>query len=292
MGMGRFVSPAARAEFDAAYRAGMALLPEPTETRDVHTGFGTVRVYQFGSAEAAPLVLLPGRASTSVIWQPNLAGLTARHPVYTVEPLGEPGRSEQTAPLRGGADQAAWLGETLAGLGLDRAHLVGHSIGGWLAANLAARDSSRLASVSLLDPMYTLGRFPAQLLLRTALAALPVVSRWGRPSFQTWVNGGVPAPPDDPLAAVIDAGMRTYRMAMAVPEYPTDAHLRSIDIPALVLVAGRSVMHHPRAAYTRARALIPGVQAELWPTATHSLPAESPEEVNARLLRFIAEMSA
>jgi pimeloyl-ACP methyl ester carboxylesterase len=171
-------------------------------------------------------------------------------------------------------------------------HLVGHSIGGWLAANLAARDSGRLASVSLLDPMYTLGRFPAQLLIRTALAALPVVSRWGRPSFQAWVNGGVPAASDDPLAAVVDAGMRTYRMAMAVPEYPTDAQLRSIDIPALVLVAGRSVMHDPPAACARARALIPGVQAELWPTATHSLPAESPHEVNTRLLRFVAELSA
>jgi pimeloyl-ACP methyl ester carboxylesterase len=215
----------------------------------VPTGFGTVRVYRFGAADGPPMVLLPGRAATSVIWRPNLAALAERHAVYTVEPLGEAGGSEQTAPPGNGQDHAAWLGQTLAGLGLEGVHLVGHSIGGWLAANLAARDASRLASVSLLDPMCTLGRFPLPLLVRSALAT---VSRRGRQSFQTWVNGGQPAPPGDPVAAVVDTGMRTYRAAMSVPEYPTDDRLRSIGVATLVLVAGRSVMHDPRAAHARA----------------------------------------
>ncbi len=292
MGMGRFVSPKARAEFDAVYRVGMASLPQPAATHDVPTQFGTVRVYRFGSTDTVPIVLLPGRAGTTVMWQPNIAGLATHHPVYTIEPLGEAGCSEQAAPLRDGADQAAWLSETLAGLSLDRVHLVGHSFGGWLAANLAVRDARRLASLSLLDPVHTLGRFPAQLLVRSALATLPLVSRWGRPAFLAWINGGRAVSPDDPVAAVVDAGMRTYRIAAPVPEYLTDDHLRSIDIPALVVVAGRSVIHHPQPAYDRARTLIPHCRAELWPAATHSLPAESPHEVDGRLLSFLTEARA
>lgn len=46
-------------------------------------------------------------------------------------------------------------------------------------------------------------------------------------------------------------------------------------------------MHDPKAAHARAQALIPHVQAELWPAATHSLPVESPDEVNDQLLRFV-----
>lgn len=287
LGFGRFVSPQARAEFEAAYRAGMASLPPPAATHDVSTRFGTVRVYRFGSADTTPLVLLPGRAASSVMWQPNIAELAARHPVYTVEPLGEAGCSEQTAPLRDGADQAGWLSETLDGLSLDQVHLVGHSFGGWLAANLAVRDTRGLASLTLLDPVRTLGRFPVQLVVRSAAAALPIISRWGRPAFLTWINGGRPAQPNNPVVAVVDAAMRTYRVAAPLPEYLTDDQLRSIDIPALILVAGRSIMHHPQAAYDRARTLIPHCQAELWPTATHSLPAESPHEVDARILSFV-----
>jgi hypothetical protein len=39
------------------------------------------------------------------------AGLAAEHPVWTVDLLGEPGRSEQTRPVRDAADQAAWIGD-------------------------------------------------------------------------------------------------------------------------------------------------------------------------------------
>ncbi|MEV6796598.1 alpha/beta hydrolase [Streptomyces sp. NPDC051320] len=287
MRVGKFNSLQAQSDFDVVYAAGMRMLPTPAVTHDVVTDFGSVRVYRFGPEEGAPIVLLPGRAGTAVMWQPNLTTLAEHHPVFVVEPLGEPGRSTQTASLSGGADQAAWLHAVLTGLDLDGVHLVGHSFGGWLACNYAVRSSDRLATLTLLDPVNTLGRFPVALLFRSALAALPLVSKWGRPSFVKWINGGVPPSDDDPVAAVIQAGMRDYQMAAPMPEYINDDQLRSITIPVLVLVAGRSVMHDPKAAHTRARSLIPDVQAELWATSTHSLPSESPVEVNTSLLGFV-----
>ena len=45
----------------------------------------------------------------------------------------------QDAPISGADDQAQWLDEALAGLGLDRVHLLGVSIGGWTATNCAVR---------------------------------------------------------------------------------------------------------------------------------------------------------
>ncbi|MFF3818257.1 alpha/beta fold hydrolase [Streptomyces bluensis] len=292
MGIGTYHSPQAHAAFDAAYDAGMRALPEPAATHDVPTRFGTARVYRFGPLGGAPLALLPGRAATSVMWRPHLPALAEHRPVYTLDLLGEPGRSTQTTPLRDAADQAAWLEATLAGLGLDGVHLVGHSFGGWLACNYAVRAPARLASLTLLDPVNTLGRFPLGLLLRSALAALPVISHWGRPAFFRWINGGAAAPPNDPVAAVIEAGMRDYQMATPMPAFITDDQLRSLTVPVLALVAGRSVMHDPQAAHARAQVQIPDVQAELWPTATHSLPSESPAETNARILRFIDGVTA
>jgi pimeloyl-ACP methyl ester carboxylesterase len=77
-----------------------------------------------------------------------------------------------------------------------------------------------------------------------------------------------------------------------MPSFFTDEQLRSISVPMLALIAGRSVIHNPVAAHARAQRLVPGIQAELWPDATHSISAETPVEVNERVLRFIAACAA
>jgi hypothetical protein len=46
-------------------------------------------------------------------------------------------------------------------------------------------------------------------------------------------------------------------------------------------------MHDPQRAVDRAQALIPNVQPELWPEATHSISGRFAEKVKARVLRFI-----
>jgi pimeloyl-ACP methyl ester carboxylesterase len=280
-----FRSPHARTEYESAYDRAFAALPEPLEQRDIRTDWGIARVYRFGAPGPNPLVLLPGRAGTSIMWEPNLAGLAAERPVWTADLIGEPGRSEQTAPIRGAADQAAWLDAVLCDLG--RVHLVGYSFGGWLAMNQAVRAPERLASVSLIDPVRTFADFPVQLLVRTTLALIPGIRRWGRPSFLRWTAGGAEVPADDPVSTIIDEGMRTFKITLPLPKLFTDEQLRSVRLPVLALLAGRSVMHDAPRAFARAKALLPDARVELWPAATHAIAGESPAEVNARILEFV-----
>lgn len=294
MKLGEFASPQAQAEFDAVYDRGVAALPEPVGQWDIPTGFGSARVYRFGDAPdepgSTPMVLLPGRAGTVVMWEPNLATLAARNPVYALDLIGEPGRSEQTAPIRDSADQAAWLDAMLDNLELPAAHLVGYSFGGWLATNLAVRHPKRIASLTLIDPVQTFAPFPLRLLVRTALTMVPGIRGRARESFVRWVSGGAEVDTDDAVAKVIDEGMRTYRIALPTPRMSTDAQLRSIPVPVLALIAGRSVMHDAKRAVARARDLIPDVRAELWPSASHAIAGESADEVNARVLEFLDEI--
>ncbi|MFD5317667.1 alpha/beta fold hydrolase [Streptomyces sp. NPDC127098] len=290
MTLGGFISPQARVEFDTVYDRGFAALPALAERHDVPTAFGTARVYRFGEPGPAPVVLLPGRAGTTIMWEPNLRALLARGPVYALDLIGEPGRSEQTAPIRSADDQAAWLDAVLTGLALRHVRLVGYSFGGWLAANLAVRAPDRLASLTLIDPVQTFARFPVQLLARTALTLVPGIRRRARASFLTWVSAGAEVAEDDPVATVINEGMRTYRIALPTPALFTDAQLRGITVPTLTLIAGRSVVHDGRRAAARARDLLPDARVELWPAATHAIAGESAAEVNTRLLEFLSEI--
>lgn len=278
--------PAGRARFEAAYEQAMSTLPAPTRTLDVPTDFGRVRVYQFGDGGGRPVVLLPARGVGTVIWQPNIPALVPRHRVYSIDALGDAGRSEQTAPIRDADDQAAWLASVLERLDIDRAHLVGVSIGGWLACNAAVRAPERVASISLLDPANTFAGLPMRTILRTIPTILPVTAGWAIPRFLRFVNGGEPVPADDAVARVIRAGLREYRTALPLPERFTDDQLRALRVPTLALIAGRSVMHNPRRAFDRA-ALIPGAEVELWQQATHSISGQCAEAVNARIPRFI-----
>ncbi|GAA4095514.1 alpha/beta fold hydrolase [Actinomadura miaoliensis] len=288
--VGRFTSAAAERRFRAAYAEGMRLLPAPTETHDVGTAFGDVRVYRFGAASGVPLVLLHGRNGTTISWRPNIEPLARRRTVFSVDLLGEPGASVQTAPIRDAADQAAWLDQTLAGLGLDRVHLVGVSIGGWTACNIAVRRPQRVASATLLDPAATLARMPLALVLRTIPTLVPFLSRRATPRFLRYVDGQGGEPLADPVGRVIDAAMSGFRTAVPQPALFGDDQLRSLSVPVLAIVAGRSVIHDPRTAYERARTLIPDVRAELWPEATHAVSGQCAARVNDRVLAFTADI--
>lgn len=197
----------------------------------------------------------------------------------------------QTVPIRDGRDQARWLGAVLAGLDFEGVHLVGVSIGGWLAFNQALRSPERIVSVSLLDPANVLARFSLRMML-AAVAALPFAPQRAREHFLSWISGGTPAADDDPTARVIAAGMREYKLALPGPAYPSDNDLRSMTVPVLALIGGRSAVHDPQKAVHRAKALLPDVEAELWPEASHAISGECAERVNTRLLKFIEDIES
>lgn len=123
------------------------------------------------------------------MWAPNLPAWIAERTVYAVEILGEAGLSVQERPIRNPEDQASWLAATLAALGLDRAHLVGVSFGGWQAVNLALHDSTAVSSLSLIDPAWAL---PAEAAARIVgdPARGPGVSAHAHADLDLWWRAG------------------------------------------------------------------------------------------------------
>jgi pimeloyl-ACP methyl ester carboxylesterase len=288
-GIGYFMSPQARSRFMALYEEALQAGPPPRERHDVPTTYGQVRVHRHGPDGHAPIVLLHGRNATMAMWAPNLPGLAAGGPVYTVDTLGEAGGGVQTLPIRDGRDHAAWLAEVLAALDLSSAHLVGASAGGWLAFNQAVHAPERVASVTLLDPAPVLGRFAARFLLGAVVLGVGRSAAFTE-RFLSWVSGSPRM--DTPAARVLTSGMREYRAALPMPTYASDEVLRSVHTPVLALLGGRSVVHDPETARHRAATLLSQGEAEVWPGASHAISGEMPEQVNARILQFVEQHAA
>ena len=284
--VGHFKSERAREHFLSAYQSAMAQLPPVSESTDVPTSFGTVRAYRFeGRSAGPPVVLLPGRNASTPMWRVNIPALLEHRTVIGIDLLGEAGMSVQDKPITGPDDEAQWLDDTLAGLGLDRAHLLGVSIGGWTAVNYAVRCPGRAVSLALLDPVMTFAPIPIKALLVSAGMFLPMPEPLQRRVF-SWIAGGADVDESLPEAALISAGSTDYVLRKAMPKSFTDDELRSLDIPVLALIAGRSVMLDATRASARARNLLPRGQVELWADASHAINGEYPAEIAERAGAF------
>ena len=284
--LGHFTSPAARARFATAYDAAFALLPRDHEGLDLDTSFGRVRAYRFGAGPGTPLVLLGGRNASTPMWAINLPLLAKDRPVFTLDGLGEAGGSTQTSPLTGPEDQARWVAEALGELGIGPVHLVGSSLGGWLALQVAIRRPPSVRSLTVLDPPATFARLRAGFVAGGLLSTLPLTPEWARHRLLRWITGGPSDGAVGPEARLAMAALRGFRVRQPPPVLPTLEELRSVRTPVLALIAGRSRVHDARTAVARASTLPHGT-VELWPDASHVVHGDFPQRFAERLEAFV-----
>jgi pimeloyl-ACP methyl ester carboxylesterase len=284
--VGHFKDDRARTHYMSVYQSAMAGLPRISESIDVPTSFGTVRAYRFdGPTSDPPVVVLPGRNASTPMWRGNIPALLEHRTVITIDLLGEAGMSVQNKPITGPDDEAHWLDDALTGLGLESAHVMGVSIGGWTAVNYAVRRPGRAASLVLLDPVFTFTPMPIKSMVISAGMFLPLPDSLQRRVF-SWIGGGSDVDASMPETALISAGANDYALRKPMPKLFTDDQLRSLDIPVLALIAGRSVMLDAATAASRARNLLPRAQVELWPEASHAINGEYPAEIAATAAAF------
>jgi pimeloyl-ACP methyl ester carboxylesterase len=105
--------------------------------------------YRGGSGE--PLVLIHGFSGTRMLWAPVLTGLESGHDVLAVNLAGHVGGSQLPSGAEVSVDLLVDAVERdMDAAGFENAHLVGNSLGGWIALELARRGRAR--SVVALSP--------------------------------------------------------------------------------------------------------------------------------------------
>jgi pimeloyl-ACP methyl ester carboxylesterase len=261
-------------------------------------GGDRLQVRQDGPASAPTIVLLHGFAGSLHWWQNEVPLLDSRYHVVRFDLLGHGGSAKPS----GGYSmehQAQLVDEALHQLGVRRALIVGHSMGGLVATALATRDPSLAAGVALVDspPTTSAGKLP----FTARLGFVPVLGEALRSTFIT--NGEVksalqsafaphyPVPPQ----FITDFWHMTYTSYTQshsadsgyLQRQPLAARLSALGLPVLAIYGAQDSIVSPTA-MREDYATIPHVQVVAIAGAGHSPMVEKPYATAQSLLPFAA----
>jgi pyruvate dehydrogenase E2 component (dihydrolipoamide acetyltransferase) len=118
---------------------------------DVEVAGRVLRIGRTGAAAGAPVVLIHGFSGDMNNWLFAIDALAAKAPVIAIDLLGHGGSSKDVGD--GGLQTLAdAVGGALQALGVNEAHLVGHSLGAAVALRLAAGRPGLARSLTLICP--------------------------------------------------------------------------------------------------------------------------------------------
>jgi pimeloyl-ACP methyl ester carboxylesterase len=113
---------------------------------------GGVLVERHGAAAGRPLILIPGLASGSWVWQDTIRAFAASHPIYVLTLPGFDGRPAAPATSASPFSAArAAVEQLIAERSLPKPVIVGHSLGGTLGYAVAEDRPAAVGGVVSID---------------------------------------------------------------------------------------------------------------------------------------------
>jgi pimeloyl-ACP methyl ester carboxylesterase len=200
------------------------------------------------------------------------------------------GRSEGP-PLASVGEMADWVFHLLDALKVQKASVVGHSMGSLVAFECAARQPARVERIALLGTGYPMkvGEAFLDAAKRNDHAAYDMETIWGHaaqvplggnPNPGMWMYGDMLA-----RLARLAPGV-LYNDLKACNDYAGGAEAAAkVKCPALFILGRRDQMTGPKAGQAFAQ-MLPGAKVVQIAPSGHSLMAESPDDTLDALIEF------
>jgi pimeloyl-ACP methyl ester carboxylesterase len=272
--------------------------------RWVEVAGAPVNVIDLG--EGDPIVFIHGLSGSWVNWLENIPHFAREHRVVAMDLPGF-GHSPMPTEKISISGYGRIVDELLGALGIDRAVIVGNSMGGFIGAEIALQFSTRVEKLVLVSAaglsiehqrnesvLRALERLDNVLIYTGGWAATRSDTITRRPRMRREIMRLVahraellPAP----LIAeqIKGSGKPGFVPAMdALTDYPIRDRLGEISCPVLVVWGEKDRLVPVSDAYEFGR-LIPQARVVVWPETGHVAMLERPAAFNALVDEFIAE---
>jgi pimeloyl-ACP methyl ester carboxylesterase len=280
---------------------------DPATLADADGAFvqaGDTRLYyQHEGRGGLPIILIHGFGSSSFSWRGNLKPLAAAgFDVYAPDMRGFGLSDKGWEGSMSSEAQAERVAAFMDALQIDRAVLVGNSMGGTIIAQVALRQPDRVRALIFVDPA-VYGSSGSRSLIG-ALVQVPPFRRWGQ-LIVRWALAGegnadlIKSAWYDP-SQVTPAVLDGYRRALATPDWDLGllallrdntsnavAQLSSITAPTLILWGEHDSWITPTDG-PRLQKDIAGSQLMTISDAGHVPQEEQPQVFNQTVIDFIS----
>jgi pimeloyl-ACP methyl ester carboxylesterase len=276
---------------------------------DVHVGRSRISTLTMG--EGPDILLLHGLGATKASFFETAAALSRGHRVHA---LDLPGFGSSSKPAFAAYD-AGYFAETVLGamdaMGIERAHVVGNSLGGRVAIEVGLRSPERVGALGLLCPAVAFvrrGYHPIVRLLRPELGVLPHRFARGMVANQFWSMFADRDQVDPSVAdVVVEEFQRIYGSAGARLAFLTAARnvylerpfgrdgfysrLAELEPPALFVWGSRDRLI-PASFARHVAEWLPGAEQIVLEHCGHVPQVERAAQTNGLLQRFFARADA
>lgn len=240
------------------------------------------RIYYEVAGSGEAIVLIHGFSLDHRMWQPQTEFFSKNHQVITYDVRGFGKSSLPKHPYNHAADLRALLDH----LNIQRAHLVGLSMGGRIATNVAITYPDMVKTLVLMD---------------AALEGYPSEVDWDvhakeeglENAKKNWLSHELFSTSSPKVIAALSLIVKDYSgwhwLHNDIQEpaaIPARERLKEISKPTLIIVGEKDLSYFHNIAQVLATG-IPGAQKVIVPDVGHMVNMEAPERVNKLLADFI-----
>jgi len=244
-----------------------------------------ISLYYESTGDGPPLVLIAGFMSDSQSWTPVVAGLSRQFQVITFDnrTTGRTDPADAKTSLALMTDDCVGL---MSALGLARAHILGHSMGGIVAIDIASKYPK------CVDKLIVAATTPDQNAFQLSVLETILSLRQAKKSHQLWLKSLLhwlfhPSFFDDPAAvkaALANAAAYPYGQSMTgmaaqltvLANMKNDIDVKKIKAETLAILASNDLFY-PLAEAKRSLLTIPNVEVDVITNAGHSVHWDQPE---------------
>ncbi len=249
-----------------------------------------INLYYEIHGEGQPLLFIHGLGSSTRDWEFQVTEFAKSYKVITFDLRGH-GQSDKPAGPYSMAMLAADTVGLLRALGIDAPHVVGLSLGGGVAFQMAVDASLPLKSLTIVNstPELLVCTFKDRLMVwqRIAIVKLLGMKKMGEVlSKRMFIK-----PEQEEIRRIFverwaENDQRAYLNAMrALVGWSVAARIGSIQCPTLIIGADQD--YSPISVKEAYTAKIPNAQLVIIPDSRHATPVERPQEFNLALREFL-----
>ena len=270
-----FINNEARERMESWYQRFLERVDGKTKSIEVSTSYGTNHVLMVGDSSNPPLMCLHAMMTSSAHLASELGTLLDRYCLILPD---LPGQSARGVPIRlsyTDESHSQWLKEIFDGLKLQEVHVLGVSLGGFVARQFASSYPNRVKSLILIVPA---GITQGSLIKGFTKIAWPMIRYKIRPGEErlrkfvshlltTW---------DEDWARYLGDSFNDFAINLKIPPLASDEVLENLSVPCLIIGAEDDISFPGEKIIERAESHIPVVETELLKNSKHS-PPTTPE---------------